>query len=93
MSSILIITDQLKYGNSNGIIATPSLSVRSIFAGDLIKNKLTPMQAIRGYRFDTVLVPETITEESSDYEKIQAALKEITIYNRDVKIHSYANQY
>lgn len=93
MSSILIVTDQPKYGNSSGIIATPSLSVRSIFAGDIVSNNLDAMSNIRGQRFDTLLIPATITEKSSDYEPLRKFYGYISGQNPDLKIHRYENKY
>lgn len=93
MSSILIILDQPKYGTSTGFIASPSINVRSVFAGDLVEENLSAMRDIRGRRYDTVLIPETITKDSSDYEKLQKAIRDITVWCPEVKIHQYANQY
>lgn len=93
MASILIVLDQPTYLSSNDFIATSSTNINTIFAGDIIEGNLDGLAKVRGKRFDTLLIPATITEESSDYEKLREFYGYISGQNPDLKMHRYENQY
>lgn len=93
MASILIVLDQPTYMASPDTIATPSAIVCTVFSGDIIRDSQHVLSRIRGRRFDTMLIPATITEESSDYEKIRKFYGHISTSCPDLKTHRYENQY
>lgn len=93
MASILIVLDQPTYSSSRDTISTSSTTVESIFSGDIIEGNLNALSKIRGIRFDTLLIPATITEESSDYEKLREFYGYISGQNPELKMHRYENQY
>lgn len=93
MASILIVLDQPSYSSSKDFIATSSTTINTVFAGDIISGNLEGLSKVRGRRFDTLLIPATITEGSSDYEKLREFYGAVSMGNPEMKMHRYENQY
>ena len=76
MSNILVILDQPAFTNSIKF-GTSSTTVNGIFAGDIAEGKFSAMQGVRGARFDTILVPETLEKGSAVHKKVMSFIDDI----------------
>lgn len=93
MSNILIITDQPVYDHNENLIAGPTISVTSVFSGDIIDSKLDAMNKIHRSRFDSILLPITIIEYSPHSSKIMDLIDALKNKDESLKIHFYENKY
>ncbi len=93
MSNILIITDQPVYDHCSNRIAGPSISVTSVFSGDIVDGKLETMNLVKGARYDSILVAKTIFPHSEYLGKILDVLDSLKEKDDDLKVHFYANKY
>ena len=92
MSNILIVTDQPIYSHSGSIIAGPSISVTSVFAGDIAEKKLDAM-CIKKQKFDTILHPMTVTADTPGSKEIFDFIYKIRDNSDGCRISIYGNKY
>lgn len=94
MSNILIVTDQPLYSTSNSHrIAGPTISVSTVFSGDIADAKFDVLRKVRGVKYDSILLPKTIFPDSPVMKKVLDFVDELIKVSPEVKTHIYDNQY
>lgn len=90
MPDILVILDQPP--TSKPIIQSDSTTIKAVFAGD-IQEQNQNFQHLRGYRFDVIMVPKTITPDVPCYTYMKNYVSRLQQSRRNVQVLEYEDSY
>ena len=94
MTNILIVTDQPLYSTTNSHkIAGPTISVSTVFSGDIADAKFDVLRKVRDTNYDSILLPKTLFPDSPVMKKVLHFVDELIKTSPEVKTHIYDNKY
>ena len=92
MARLLIITDQPIYETCPTKLASASLMVDTIFAGDIAENKLSTT-SLKKNKYDMILHPATVTIDTPGGKDVFDFIYGIRENTDNCRVSVYANQY